>query len=234
MGRPAINDSGAMTPAERQRRRRGKLKAQHEAEQATRYDEQLQIINRGDVPGTTPLPRSAADRIAQQIEDYLEAVPEVRIGDVLAAIKRRFPTAKASWQRRPQAAVPEPEQIARAPGSNLSDARFVALPEISVFLHAAAFEFLIRAGVVSQVTVLGMLNATLGGIEKGMHEATPGTNHMDMLRGGQALLKEIKFTIENPPPARLHPDPAEAVPANPERNPSAAGTGELTGRGTDE
>jgi hypothetical protein len=101
MGRKPIRKKGAMTAAERQRRRRKRLRAdrrevlkeQQRAENHARYLAHMErhgLKERPPVePCQPPLP-DRADEIAWQIAEVMAADPELTIDDIRAALVRRF------------------------------------------------------------------------------------------------------------------------------------------------
>jgi hypothetical protein len=101
MGRQPLRKKGAMTAAERQRRRRKRVKAEQrsalrerqQAENHARYLASLenppQWTRALSLPAQPPL-ESLADEIAWQIEEVLVADGVLTIDDVRAAIDRRF------------------------------------------------------------------------------------------------------------------------------------------------
>ena len=99
MGRPPIGKK-AMTAAERQRRRRARLK--REAKQAARRAKSPYVTLPAPVlrfgpgadftlePERPPSREELADEIARQVAEALREVPGLMIEDVKAAIVRRF------------------------------------------------------------------------------------------------------------------------------------------------
>src|SRR5437879_1161854 len=111
MGRPPNRKSGAYTAAERQKRYRKRLRAKLREERIAgmqanakaenrRYSEQrandpvyqaqmAEFRAKLEAKSNRGLP-NPADELARQIAEFLAETPEIRIDDVLRAIKRRF------------------------------------------------------------------------------------------------------------------------------------------------
>jgi hypothetical protein len=100
MARPPTRKSGAYTPAERQRRRRKRLRAEkRQAEIAAKRAEneaayRARAASRpahasDDTPAQPPLP-DRADELVRQIAEVLLADPDLTIADVRAALDRLF------------------------------------------------------------------------------------------------------------------------------------------------
>jgi hypothetical protein len=110
MGRPTILKK-AMTPAQRQRRRRKRLRSAEKqelnAERLRKYEaSDAAEAERADLAAwkEAQLPASAlpdrADELVQQICEAIHLDPDLRIDDIRDAIDRRFPPSETETGRQ--------------------------------------------------------------------------------------------------------------------------------------